>query len=140
MGRRWWLHMERFLLSRGAIDIFNTLNPPATEEYLDQVDCLLRTSAAGTRPGRALPRSLRVLYRFHDGQNLALHDLRLRTQGKAEAAFQMLQTVECNDRPGRILLEKQMHLGLFGGSAFYDTHLVCSLLPLEHFLVRVHVV
>ena len=48
----------------------------------------------------------------------------------------MLQTVECSDRPGRVLLEKQMHLGIFGGVAFYDTHLVCSLLPLAHFMVR----
>jgi len=132
LGRRWWLHMERYLLAHGAIDIFNTLNAPATEEYIDRIDRQLRTSAVGTRPGLAIPRCLRVLYRFHDGQNLALHELRLRTH-KAESVFHMLQGTECNDRPGKVLLEKQMHLGLLGGCAFYDTHVVCSLLPLEHF-------
>jgi len=124
--------MERFLLANGAVDIFNTLNPPATEEYIDQIDRQLRTTEAGTRPGVAIPSSLRIMYRFHDGQSLALHDLRLRTR-KAETVFNMLQSTECSDRPGRVLLEKQMHLGLLGGCAFYDTHIVCSLLPLEHF-------
>ena len=93
MGRRWWLHMEQFLLNHGAVDIYNTLNPPATEKYIDQVDRRLRTTSVGTRNGQALPRSLRVLYRFHDGQNLALHDLRLLTQGAHRACICSLSSV-----------------------------------------------
>ena len=134
LGRLWWLHMEQYLLANGdsGIDIYNTLNGPATEEYLNQIDKQLRSSALGARQGIAIPRSLRILYRFHDGQNLALHDVRLRTP-KANASLHMLCNTRCADRPSRRLIDKQMTLGLFGGVSFYDTNMVSSMLPLEHF-------
>ena len=130
LARRWWLHIERYLI-QNAVDIFNTLNLPASEAFINEVDIELRKTSVGVRPGCAIPRSLRILYRFHNGQNIALNEVRLRTP-KARATYRMLQS-ECLDRPNRLLLEKQMHLGLFGGVSFYDTCVVCSLLPLEHF-------
>eukprot|EP00605_Chrysophyceae_sp_TOSAG23-4_P000722 GSChrysophyteH1.ASY1.ANO1.806.1 assembled CDS len=111
LTRKWWLHMEKYLLENNLIDIFNTLNPPASEAYIDQIEHDLQNSVIDQvehfgKP-TIIPQNLRILYRFHDGQHIPLNES---------------------------LLKKQCYLGLFGGTAFYDNLHVNCLLPLKHFV------
>jgi hypothetical protein len=131
LSRKWWHHMETYLIQHGMIDLYNTLNGPASEAEINKVDEDLRRTTAGIRPGKSIPNCLRILYRFHNGQNLALNDVRLRTS-RAQEMLQMLSTTNCRET-GKSLLEKQSMMGLFGGAAFYDTICVNTLLPLKFF-------
>eukprot|EP00242_Pyramimonas_sp_CCMP2087_P006835 CAMPEP_0198216936 /NCGR_PEP_ID=MMETSP1445-20131203/60593_1 /TAXON_ID=36898 /ORGANISM="Pyramimonas sp., Strain CCMP2087" /LENGTH=448 /DNA_ID=CAMNT_0043893391 /DNA_START=226 /DNA_END=1572 /DNA_ORIENTATION=- len=94
-GWRCWSLLESWTQAHFE-PVFQSLGEGASEAQLDTVERALKVT---------LPRAMRMMYRVHDGQNLAID----RTTRKDESIYH----------------------GLFGGYRFYN-HLVCvRLLPLK---------
>ena len=106
----WWGRMEAWLLAH-APRIHATLNPPATAAAIAAADAQLKGV-------RSIPRMLKLMYRFHDGQ--CLH---------ADESFHAGRLTA----PRRVVFESVWH-GMFGGYVFYDEAINVRFLPLQHLL------
>ena len=108
MAKQWWMRMERWL-QLCAPQILTTLNPPASSHALIEAEGEL---------GRPLPRMLKLLYRFHDGQHL------------------LIDEIQFSQRPSATHPEVEIigsiFLGMFGGFNFYDELVNVRFLPLKH--------
>ena len=108
LALRWWNRIECWL-EQNAPTIRTSLNPPATVEAINLAESILR---------RKIPRALKLLYRFHNGQHLPFDELKFH---------------------GRIIgnrfdIHSSVHGGLFGGYSYYDQQLNMRFLTLEQML------
>lgn len=110
VAHQWWMRMEMFL-EKSCRPIKETLNPPVTEHELNQFEQEI---------GFKFPRLLKLLYKFHDGQNLIFDKIRF------EKITPDRLSVTTNQIHGSIF-----H-GLLGGYTFYDELINMRLLPLSH--------
>ena len=108
MARQWWMRMEQWL-QQCAPQISSTLNPPAE---------LYAFTEAENELDRSLPRMLKLLYRFHDGQHLLIDEIQFSQQ--SSSSYPEAEII------GSIFL------GMFGGYNFYDELINVRLLPLKH--------
>ena len=108
MAKQWWMRMERWL-QLCAPQISATLNPPVSLHALIEAEEEL---------GRPLPRMLKLLYRFHDGQHLLIDEVQF--SQLASATYPEAEIIE------------SIFLGLFGGFNFYDDLVNVRFLPLKH--------
>ena len=110
--RRWWLRMESYL-SVHYPEIHSSLGPPLSEATISST-----LSEDGGYSEFVLPSVLRIMYRFHDGQQL-VGQLRMLTESPRTQRFFAKKEV------------MELGMGLFGGISFYDEMVVMYLLPLR---------
>ena len=101
-----WRQVERFLQA-SCLPILHSLLPGADEDQLVHLETSLNVK---------LPPSLKVLYRFHNGQQLAFDD-----------RFDKAQ--KCPARP-QVSPDASIAHGLFGGVSFYDNFKCVRMLSL----------
>ena len=125
MCNRFWNRMEKWL-KNNALHIYDTLRPPPSLQLIQDIE---------HRLNRKIPRLVKLLYRFHDGQNI--HSDRIRLSHILPYEQQILETgtkVYADDH-GRLLsqheIRQSMHYGLFGGYMFYDEYISMKFLPLQ---------
>jgi len=109
VARSWWMRIERWLL-KNAPKIFQTLNPPPKLVEIDAVEEEL---------GRTIPRLVKLLYRFHDGQDL----------------FFDRGQLDNTPVPRSHAVNESIFLGLFGGYSFYEEITNMRFLPLRHLVL-----
>lgn len=107
IARSWWIRIERWLF-KNAPKIFHTLNPPPKLVDIDAIEEML---------GRSIPRLVKLLYRFHDGQDL------LFDRGQLDNTPPVSLSHAVNE---------SIFLGLFGGYSFYEEITNMRFLPLRH--------
>jgi cell wall assembly regulator SMI1 len=61
--RQWWRRMESWLASN-APTVLDTLDPPATTSDISKTEMRLKNV------GKTIPRMLKLMYRFHNGQRV----------------------------------------------------------------------
>jgi hypothetical protein len=106
LARVWWGRMEAWLGTNFPL-LLLTLNPPPRPENF---------VSAEARLGYKIPRLLKLLYMFHDGQSLAFDQLVLGQARPEDTRFKVFQSI---------------YLGLFGGYNFYDQNINMRFLPLS---------
>lgn len=111
--KTWWTRIEKFLAQHSP-EILATLGPPLSEA---QIHHLLAKDRACSE--FMIPQSLKLVYRFHDGQRLPGQQRLLHKSDEQSQRFQSQQE----------LLE--LGYGLLGGVTYYDQLTNCYLLPLE---------
>jgi uncharacterized protein affecting Mg2+/Co2+ transport len=109
VARSWWMRIERWLL-KNASKIFHTLNPPPLLVEIDTIEKKL---------GRTIPRLVKLLYRFHDGQDL------LFDRGQ----------LDNTPVPRSHAVNESIFLGLFGGYSFYENITNMRFLSLRHLVL-----
>lgn len=87
--------------------ITRTINPPATDEAIAVAERALN---------RPMPRMLKLLYKFHNGQSLQSDSIVFGT----------------NDEEQDRELTSNFHCGMFGHYSFYDHSVFMRMLPLTH--------
>ena len=92
--RSWWLRMESFLAAEFS-ELHATLGPPLDDADLD--------SAETEKGGGVIPITLRLLYRFHDGQHLTGQMRMLQQEAPRERRFHKQEEM------------RELGLGLLGG-------------------------
>jgi uncharacterized protein affecting Mg2+/Co2+ transport len=115
--RMWWKGMEDYL-EKNLPAAYRSLGPPLSEH---QIEAVLNDDRSGYASELALPKTLRLLYRFHDGQILPGQRRLLHEKGphKLSSRAEVLE----------------LGLGLFGGVSYYTDWTVCYLLPLRSVVV-----
>ena len=63
----WWTQLESWC-RENAPQVLSTLNPPASEKDLAAANAGIETIILGTSRPPSIPYLLRLMYRFHDGQ------------------------------------------------------------------------
>jgi len=115
--RSWWRGMEDYL-EKNLPAAHRSLGPPLSEH---QIEAALTGDRKGYAEPIALPLTLRLLYRFHDGQHLPAQRRLLHEKGPRQFSSR-----------SEVL---ELGLGLFGGVAYYSEWTVCYLLPLRSVVV-----
>lgn len=100
----WWNRMEKYLLIN-APSIYNTLRKPAKKMDFEQYELSL---------GQKFPSLLKLLYRFHDGQNIYYDKLTLE-----EKNIESLRNNN-NNIPTRYEIQSSKTDGIFGGYTYYS--------------------
>jgi hypothetical protein len=102
LANLFWTRYENWC-EENFIGILQSLNPPASNELINQAEKVLKCS---------LPRYMKLLYKFHNGQNL-------------------LCDCWCHNNASPEDHERSMGLGMFGGVNYYDQFVCVFLLSLQ---------
>ena len=109
--RDFWLRMEAWMGKKFPA-LLRTLGPPASEEAISQAEVLV---------DKIFPRPLRLLYRFHDGQNISFNEVRL----GFNTSHAMDEDMDLET------LRRGSFEGIFGGVFYYNKVLNMWLIPLR---------
>jgi len=125
MCNRYWNRIEKWL-KHNALHIYDTLRPPPSLQLIQEIENKLN---------RPIPRLVKLLYRFHDGQNI--HYDRIRFSSIMPYKQKILEdgTQVFIDDHEKLLSQSEIrqstHYGLFGGYMFYDEYISMKFLPLQ---------
>jgi hypothetical protein len=100
----WWERMEKYLLIN-APSIYNTLRKPAKKKEFEQYEFSL---------GQKFPSLLKLLYRFHDGQNIFYDQLTLEN-----LSIESLRNINNSFLTHSEVLSSKTD-GIFGGYTYYS--------------------
>ena len=104
----WWRRMEMWLQTH-APPIYKTLGTPLSNANIDEYESTVRR----------LPRHLRLLYRFHNGQRIPIN-------------MKLNENIDIDTDMNQAEFMRSILWGMFGGSYHYSECLNMRFMPLNH--------